>query len=105
MLFVSLACYLTAIYIRPAEIVSGWEAIPFVQIVTVFAAVIALLTLLVAPRPLANLPQDKCVLGFCAAAMVSNLAWGWFGGAYIAFLDLLPVAFGYFLIRVAVQTD
>src|SRR2546426_36467 len=105
MLFVSLVLYLAAIYIRPGEIVSGWEAVPFVQIITGIASVVAVLTLLLSPRRLPFLPQDKCVVAFYAVAIISNLTWGWFYGAYFAMYQLSSVVFCYFLIRLAVRTD
>jgi O-antigen ligase len=103
MLYTCLLLYVGLIYIRPAEIVSDWAAIPFVDILTVIAAVIGFFSLAARPRPFFNLPQDKFVLLFWfLIAVFSIKVWVWL--AYAAWLAFMPIMFLYLLIRAAVTS-
>ena len=78
MLYACLLLYVTLIYVRPAEIVPTWAAIPFVDILTAIAAVIGVFSLAAKPRPVANLPQDKLLLAFWAIIAISSVkVWLW----------------------------
>jgi putative inorganic carbon (hco3(-)) transporter len=96
--------YLVCVYVRPGEIVPGWEGLPLVAILSGVSTVCVAGSLVVRRRPFWNLPQDHCVLGFTLAIAVSNLAWGWFYGAYEGVLTIAPAVFCYFLIRGAVTS-
>ncbi|HJZ75339.1 MAG TPA: O-antigen ligase family protein [Vicinamibacterales bacterium] len=96
--------YLACIYIRPAEIVAGWEAIPFAAIVAAVSAVCVAVSLVLRPRRFWDLPQDWFVLGFLFAVVASNAAWGWIGGALQGLVAMAPAIFAYFLLRIAAET-
>ena len=104
MLYGCVLLYITLIYIRPAEIVPGWAAIPFVDIVTVIAAIIGIFSLGVKPRPIANLPHDKFLLAFWAFIAISS-AKVWMTGVVLSFIAFSPVIVCYFLIRAGVTTQ
>ena len=99
-----LLVYVTVLYVRPSEIVPALAQVPIVDILTVAGIPIAALSMAMRPQRLIVTPADFCVLGFWAAIVVSNLAWGWFGGAWIGFLNFMPVVFCYILIRASLQT-
>src|SRR5262245_61928373 len=61
-------------------------------------------TIFVRPRRIAISAMDGYVLLFWLAIVVSNLAWGWFGGAYMGVIEFMPVVFFYILVRVAIDT-
>jgi len=92
--------YVVAIYLRPAEI---WTDFPFVEALAVLSVMIAGLSYLGQPRRILDLPHDKFVVGLWVAIVVSNLSWGWFGGAWFGFVEFFKVTFYYFLIRFAVR--
>src|SRR4029077_4435599 len=96
--------YLAAVYIRPGEIIPGWEGFPFALITQAIATSAVALSLALRPRRFWNQPHDRYVLGFFAAAVLSNAAWGWFGGAYIAIETMAPALVCYFLIRSAIRS-
>jgi hypothetical protein len=52
-----------------------------------------------------GLPKDWCVAGFIGAALLSNPANGWVGGAYFALLPLMPVFMTYLAVRMAVSSE
>ncbi|MEI6668152.1 MAG: O-antigen ligase family protein [Acidobacteriota bacterium] len=93
------------IYIRPGEIVPAWADVRITQAVGAVAALSALSSLVLRPRPFANLPIDWCFLGFCVATILSNPANGWVGGGYAALASILPLIAFYMLIRVGVETS
>ena len=99
-----LLVYVTVLYVRPSEIVPALAHVPIVDILTIAGIPIAAMSMAMRPQRLIVTPADFCVLGFWAAIVVSNLAWGWFGGAWIGFLDFMPVVFCYILIRASLQT-
>jgi len=103
-LYFSAVLYLAVLYIRPAEIVPSLETVPLVDWLTIASTVIMVATMFVRPRRLAVSVMDGFVFLFWVAIVVSNLAWGWFGGAYKGVLDFAPVAFFYILVRVAIDT-
>jgi putative inorganic carbon (HCO3(-)) transporter len=103
MLYACLLLYVTLIYVRPAEIVPAWATIPFVDILTVISAIIAVFSVALKPRRLFDLPQDKLLLAFWATMMISSFKI-WLSGVYMAFLAFMPVVFAYFLIRAGVQS-
>ena len=96
--------YVVIVYVRPAEIVPQWASLPIAQTAGVVGAVVAAFSVYLRPRPVLNSPVDWCFIGFCLASIASNPANGWFGGGYVAFLDLLPLACFYFLVRLTVET-
>src|SRR3954470_4277596 len=99
------ALYIATIYVRPGEIVSGLVGAPIVQIVAVAAALVALASVFVDPRRFYNRPTDRFLLGFWAAIVLSNLAWGWLSGASRGFSDFFTVAFSYFLVRLGATSE
>jgi putative inorganic carbon (hco3(-)) transporter len=103
MLYASLLLYITLIYVRPAEIVPGWQNIPFVDILTVICTAIGIFSMAAKPRKILDLPQDKLVLAFWAIMAISSVK-VWLTGVYLAFLAFMPVVFAYFLIRAGVQS-
>ena len=104
MLYACTLLYIALIYIRPAEIVPAWATIPFVDILTVVAAIIGALSLAIRPRSIVNLPQDKLLLAFWILMVVSSLkVWIWL--SYEAWLAFMPVVFCYFLIRASVNSS
>jgi putative inorganic carbon (HCO3(-)) transporter len=104
MLYSCVLLYVALIYIRPAEIVPGWEAIPFVDILTGISAFVAIFSLASKPRPFANLPHDKLILIFWVLIAVSSVK-VWFWAVYDSVLAFSPVVVCYFLIRAAVTTQ
>ena len=104
MLYACLLLYITLIYVRPAEIVPGWESIPFADILTGISAFVAVFSLSAKPRPFANLPHDKLFLTFWVLIAVSSVkVWVW--AVYDSVLAFAPVVVCYFLIRAAVTTQ
>lgn len=93
--------YLAGVYVRPGEIVPGWDGIPFVAILAAMSLVAMVAAFLVKPRPIWNLPQDWFVLAFLLAIVFSSLASGLLDDALRGLLDLTPAVFCYFLIRSA----
>jgi O-Antigen ligase len=104
MVYALAVLYLVCVYVRPAEIIAGWEEFPFVEILSAISLLGVLGSLAVRPRRFWNQPQDWCLLGFLVAIVVSNAAWGWLFGAYQALLTMLPATFCYFLLRSAVES-
>lgn len=104
MLYLSAVLYLAVLYIRPAEIVPRLETVPLVDWLTIASTVIMVGTMFVRPRRIALSVMDGYVFLFWVAIVVSNLAWGWFGGAYKGVMEFAPVAFFYILVRVAIDT-
>src|SRR5438132_14347650 len=103
MLYSCLLLYITLIYVRPAEIVAGWETIPFVQILTGISVVIAIFSLANNPRRLTNLPHDKLILAFWLLVGIATFK-VWMTGMFNAWLAFMPSVFCYFLFRASVRT-
>ena len=104
MAIATVVLYLAVLYVRPGEVIPGWEGFPFALITQVLALFVVGISWLMKPRLFLNQPLDVFVTGFFLAALLSNPAWGWFGGAQVALVFLLPTMLCYFLIRGAVQT-
>ena len=104
MLYACLLLYVTLIYVRPAEINPEWATIPFVDILTVIAAIIGVFSIGAKPRRIFDLPHDKLILAFWAIIAVSSLK-VWLTGVWYAFLAFMPPVFVYFLIRASVRTQ
>lgn len=104
MAIAAVVLYLIVLYVRPGEIIPGWEGLPFAAITQGVGLVVVSISWLMRPRSFLNQPLDLFVIGFFLAAVLSNPAWGWVGGAQIAFMALLPAIIAYFLIRGAVRT-
>ncbi len=104
MLYACLIFYVTLIYVRPAEIVPAWAAIPFVDILTGFSAVIGIFSVAAKPRSVVNLPQDKLIVGFWAMIAVSSFK-VWLTGVLYSFLSFMPSVFVYFLVRASVRSQ
>ncbi len=104
MAIASVLLYLAVIYIRPGEIISGWQGYPIAAIAEVLAFVVVGLGWLLRPKNFLDQPQDLFVYGFFAIAIVSNPAWGWMGGAVVAADFLIPVFGAYLLIRASART-
>jgi O-antigen ligase len=102
-----LACllYIAVTYIRPGEIIPGWIGFPFLQFAGGFALFASAVSLAFKPRNFVALPSDWCFLGYCVAIILSRPANGWFGGGYLALLDILPLLMFYLLIRLGIQTE
>jgi putative inorganic carbon (HCO3(-)) transporter len=96
--------YLACVYLRPAEIIPGWEEFPFAVVVATAAAITVIGSLVLRPRHFWNLPQDGFVLAFLAAVAASNAAWGWMSGALQGTLAMAPAIFCYFLLRSAIES-
>jgi len=104
MAIAAVVLYLVVLYVRPGEIIPGWEGIPFAAITQGLGIIAVGISWLMRPRSFLNQPLDLFVAGFFMAAVLSNPAWGWIGGAQYAFTMLLPAIIAYFLIRGAVRT-
>ncbi len=96
--------YLACIYLRPAEIIPGWEAFPFVEVVAALAVLCMVGSLVLRPRRFWDLPQDWFVIGFLVAVAASNAAWGWMSGALDGTFAIAPAIFCYFLLRSAIES-
>lgn len=103
MVYLCLIAYVVAIYVRPSEVVPSLAAFPLVELLAAVTMVVAGFSYLARPRKFWDLPHDKFVLGIWLAIILSNLSWGWFGGALLGFSDFLKVAFYYFLMRFAIR--
>lgn len=104
MAIASVLLYLVVVYIRPAELVDGWQDFPFAAITEVIALLVVGLSWVVRPRNFVDEPEDLFVVGFVVTAIISNPAWGWLGGGILAADLLLPVLGCYLLIRAAVRS-
>lgn len=98
-----LLLYVSAIYIRPGELFESGAAIPFVEILSFIAVVVAMLSYVREPRPWIPVPHDGFILGFWLAIVASNLASGWMGGALKGFVEFFKIAFYYFLMRFTIR--
>jgi len=96
--------YLACVYLRPAEIIPGWETFPFAEVVAAISVVCLAGSLVLRPRRFWDLPQDWFVIGYVVAVVASNAAWGWMSGALEGLLTIAPAIFCYFLIRSAIES-
>lgn len=104
MLYACLLAYVALIYIRPAEVIPGWGDVPLVAILTVVTTLVAGVSVWNRRQKLLEMPQDSALLGLWVAVGLSNLAWGWAGGAYGAVVAFAPAVFCYFVTRLAVRS-
>lgn len=104
MAIAAVVLYLFVLYIRPGEVIPGWEGLPFAAVTQGIGLVVVAISWLMRPRGFLNQPLDLFVTGFLIAAVLSNPAWGWIGGAQYALVTMLPAIVCYFLIRGAVRT-
>ena len=104
MLYFCMLLYITLVYIRPAEIVPEWGLIPFVDILTVITAIIAVFSIAAKPRSFLNLPLDKLLLVFWGLIFVCTIK-VWLSGAIDAWLAFMPTVVCYFLIRAGITSQ
>ena len=73
--------YLLVLYLRPGEVIAGWVGFPFAAITQTAATLAVVLSITLRPRKFWNQPHDRYVIGFFVTTLLSNVAWGWVGGA------------------------
>jgi hypothetical protein len=103
MAIASLLLYLAVFYIRPGEIIPGWEGIPFAEISGGLALFVVCISWLMRPRGFLNQALDAFVAAYFVAALLSNPVLGWFGGAFVAYYAMIPSVLGYYMIRAVVR--
>jgi O-antigen ligase len=96
--------YVALMYIRPTELGLTWSGFSIVEIVAGVALTAAAFSVIMKPRPVANLPNDWCFLGFFAVVILSNPANGLYWAGPLAFMAAVPIMCFYVLIRVGVHT-
>jgi O-antigen ligase len=104
MLYAVTIIYLALIYVRPTELVPGWDEVPLVATASALAAPLLGWAVMEGRGRLTHLPQDRLVWGLWFAIVISNLATGFIGGAINSVSAFAQVVFQYFLIRTAVRT-
>lgn len=104
MAIAAVVLYLAVLYVRPGEIIPAWQGYSFAAITEILALIVVAMSWLTRPRSFLNQPLDVFVMGFFLAAVLSNPAFGWIGGAQVALVLLAPPVLCYFLIRGAVRT-
>lgn len=96
--------YIAVIYIRPAELNAALIPYHIAETTGIVAAAAAIFSLLLRPRPVGNLPQDWCFLGFCLVALIANPGGGSLEHLYVTLSTLIPLMGFYFLIRFTLRT-
>ena len=96
--------YVALVYLRPTELVAGWQDLPVVLLASLATAPLLASELLRRPRLLVELPHDRFLLGYWAAIIVSDLAWGWREEAVLGAEAFAPIAYLYFLLRASLGT-
>ena len=86
------------------ELVAGWQDLPVVLLASLATAPLLASELLRRPRLLVELPHDRFLLGYWAAIIVSDLAWGWREEAVLGAAAFAPIAYLYFLLRASLGT-
>jgi O-antigen ligase len=104
MAYVLCLIYIAVTYIRPAELNPALIPYRIGEITGISATVAAVISLMVRPRAVLNLPTDWCFLGFIGAAFLANPM-----GASVDQLNqassiLFPLAAFWVLIRLTVET-
>lgn len=105
MLYALCLLYVALIYVRPGEILPQLAGVPILAATSAAAGVVAVVSLVLRPRRFADQPNDRCFFAFLGVSVLSVAVSGWLGGAYAAAVRLLPLAFFYLLIRVAIETE
>lgn len=96
--------YVAVLYARPGELLVSLAQVPVLDYLAAIAAAAAVLSLVLSPRPFFDQPQDKLLVVFTCAILISNPINGWFGGAPFALSIFAPVLLCYFLIRIGLRT-
>lgn len=101
--FVALCIFLVLSYWRPGEL---YPALAPLRLLLVFGAVGLLLSALTIPfsQRVFSMPPFLLMIGFLGAIAMSRLAQGWIGGAVYALQDFAPVAAGFFMVAINVNT-
>src|SRR4029079_8541076 len=95
--------YLGLIYIRPTDLIQGWDEVPLVMMASVVAAPLLGWAVLQG-RSVIEMPQDRLMFGLGFAIVVSNLATVYLEGTLNGLTGFAQVVFQYALIRAAVRT-
>ncbi len=95
--------YLAVLYVRPGEIFPAIATWPILDILSIVSVLVAILSLILKPRAFFAEPQDRFILGFTFAIVVSNPLNHWLGGGIYGLTNFAPVLLCYFLIRAGVQ--
>lgn len=77
MAFITVCMYTCVIFLRPAEILPALQGIPFFLIFSI----LSILTVALEQAQSPKLPQNKLLILFAFAVIISNITVGWFGGA------------------------
>ncbi len=104
MLYVITMIYLGLVYVRPTELIPGWEEVPVVAMASAVAAPLLGWALLEGRGRLMQLPQDRLLWVLWGAIVVSNLVMGFLTGAIYGLISFAQVVFQYLLIRTSVRT-
>ena len=96
--------YIAIIYVRPAELNHALIPYRLAETTGIVAAAAAIFSVLIKPRPVLNLPQDWCFLGFCVVAFIANPTGASLDHFTKTLGTVIPLMGFYFLIRVTVQT-
>lgn len=104
MLYFVTTVYLGLIYIRPTELVQGWDEVPLVMIASAIAAPLLGWAVIQGQARVVEMPQDRLLFGLWFAIVVSNLATGYLEGGLNGLTAFAQVVFQYALIRTAVRT-
>ena len=97
--------YISALYIRPGEIVPSLAGVPVIDYLTMVTAIFIAGALILRPRKFWDQPQDKAFRpGLCWPSLFQILPGDGWKEERSAFLQFLPVVFCYFLIRIGVRS-
>ena len=104
MLYVITMIYLGLVYVRPTELIPGWEEVPVVAMASAAAAPLLGWALFEGRGRLMQLPQDRLLWVLWGAIVVSNLVMGYAAGAILGVTAFAQVVYQYLLIRTSVRT-
>lgn len=105
MTFALLLCYLTVIYLRPAEWIpwmQGWQIMDAVMLGSLFF--LFLVVALTKGSNLVRIPHNRLLLGFFAAIVLSHVTNGYIGGMIHSVTAFLVNVITYFLVVNVVTT-